>query len=119
MLNFTMGAIDFSGVNRTFALMYKGVIEKSVATIDENGIECAPYYVKSVLKQNVTDYFDTNLPKYVTHYQASIYYFSKNNGTICTSKYCSAVRITLKADINYLFKYEKARDFYIANSKTI
>ena len=116
IINFTMGAIDFSGVNRTFLSMYKGMFEASVIYVGENGKPCKPYFNKELLKEYVTNYFERELTTYVTHYEASIYYFDKDDGMMCTSKTCDSVRISLDCDINYFFHFSKARDFYI-NSK--
>ena len=112
-INFTMGAINFSGVNRTFLSMYKGVLESSVAYINTSGNLVTPYFNKETLRDYVEGYLEENLTRYVTHYEASIYYFNKEDETLCTSKYCTAVKISLDCDINYFFHYAKARNFYI------
>ena len=111
-----MGAINFSGVNRTFLSMYKGVLESSVAYLDKDGKAISPYFLKETLRDYVEAYLDENLTRYVTHYEATIYYFNKEDETLCTSEYCQNVKITLKCDINYFFKYEKARNFYILDN---
>ena len=108
--------MSYSGVNRTFLSMYKGVLESSVAYVDEKGEPISPYFLKDTLEDYVTNYFEENLTRYVTHYEASIYYFNEEDGSLCTSKYCDAVKISLRCDINYFFHYEKGRNFYL-NSK--
>lgn len=112
-LNFSMGAISFSGVNRTFQIMYRGLVEASIAFVDENGEPIEAYFKKSVLEQYVTNYLEDNLTRYVTHYKAAIYYFDKENQVVCTSSYCRSVKISLDCEINYFFHYSKARNFYI------
>lgn len=115
-ISFGVGAMNYSSVNRTFLTMYKGVFEASVSSLDKNAKDIKPYFNKNKLEEYVTKYLEDNLTKYVTSYQASIYYFNKSDDTLCTSQYCRAVRITLKTDINYFFHYEKAKNIYI-NSK--
>lgn len=115
MINFTLGAISFSRVNRSFALMYKGLLESCVATIDETGAATTPYFEKNRIRQYVKEYLDENIKEYTTSYVAYFMYFAGDE-RLCLSKYCTTVRITLKADINYLFKFEKARDFKITRS---
>ena len=115
-LNFTFGAMRFSGVNRTFLSMYKGVLESSIAYVDEDGNAISPYFIKDTLVDYVDHYLEDNLTHYVTHYEASVYFFNEEDDTICTSEYCQAVKISLECEINYLFHYSKARNFYI-NSK--
>ena len=112
-INFTAGAMAFSSVNRTFLTMYKGVLESSISQVDKNGELVSPYFDKEKLEEYVTTYFDNNLPRYVDHYTASIYYINKEDETVCTSSYCTAVKITLECTINYLFHYLKARNFYV------
>lgn len=112
-LNFSMGAISFSGVNRTFQIMYRGLVEASIAFVDENGEPIEAYFKKNVLEQYVTNYLEDNLTRYVTHYKAAIYYFDKENQVVCTSSYCRSVKISLDCEINYFFHYSKARNFYI------
>ena len=112
-LNFSIGAISFSGVNRTFQIMYRGLVEASIAFVDENGEPIEAYFKKNVLEQYVTNYLEDNLTRYVTHYKAAIYYFDKENQVVCTSSYCRSVKISLDCEINYFFHYSKARNFYI------
>jgi len=113
-INFTCGAINFSGVNRTFLLLYKGVIESSIAFINEDGSPNEnPYFYKETLERNVDEYLFDNLTRYVTSYTVSFNFFHRDNGLTCTSKECQAVKITLDCKINYLFSYTKARNYYI------
>ena len=112
-INFSFGAMNFSGVNRTFLSMYRGLLESSVAYVDKNGNLVEPYFDKVTLRNYVESYFEENLTRYVTHYEASIYYFNKEDDTLCTSDYCPSVKISLDCEINYFFHYSKARNFYI------
>lgn len=113
IINFTMGAISFSGVNRTFLSMYRGLLEASTVLVDADGKPIKPYFSKTKLKEYVTNYFEKELTRYVTHYEASIFYYYKDDTNICTSLECRAVKISLDCEINYFFHYSKARDFYI------
>ena len=112
-LNFSMGAMSFSGINRTFQNMYRGVIESSIAFVNDEGEPTEAYFKKDVLENYVANYFEENLTRYVTHYKATIYYFDKENQVVCTSQYCQSVKISLDCEINYFFHYTKARNFYI------
>lgn len=113
MVTLSFGAMNLSGVNRTFLSMHRGIFESSVVYVDEEGKPVEPYYLKETLQSYVTEYLEENLTRYVTHYEASIYYFDHDTGEACLSNYCKAVRISLECQINYLFHYSKARDFYI------
>ena len=112
-LQFSFGAIDYSGVNRTFLGLYRGAIEASLRTVGDSGEPTYPFFDEAVLKENVYSYFEENLTRYVTHYTTGIYYFELEDGLMCTDHYCSGVKITLKADINYFFHYENAKSYFV------
>lgn len=111
--SFSIGSINYFGVNRTFMLMYKGVIESSLKTVDKNGLPVSPYFDRDALKANVELYLSNNLPKYVDEYTVNYYYFDPIDKTYTTDEYVRAVKISLKAYINNLYQYEKAREFYV------
>lgn len=114
--NFSFGAISFSGIDRSFQLMYKGVIEASVLRVDEHGKPCRPYISKKLLEENAEYYFANNISRYVTHYKTSYFYFNLEDESYCSSSYCYGVKISLAAEINNLFSYNKARNYYVVNS---
>lgn len=112
-LSFSFGCMSFSSVHRTFSLMYRGLFETVTATIDESG-EPSAYFNKNKVEEYVTEYLANNLTKYVTNYEVSYYFFYEDSGLVCTSGNCTALKISLKADINYIFHYEKAMNYYIS-----
>ena len=112
-INFGIGAIDYSGVNRTFLSMYRGIFECSVSQVNEYGEPVPPFFDKERLENYIVNYFEQNLTRYVTHYKAAIYYFDDEDQTVCTSSYCSSVRISLDCEINCFFHFTKARNYYI------
>lgn len=109
---FSIGAINFSGVNRTFLSMYRGLIEPSIASVDE-GENDIPYFSEPVLESYVIDFLDDNLYRYVDEYTVGFFYFNLEDGSMCTDSRCRGVKISLKCDINAMFHYEKAKDYYI------
>lgn len=115
--NFSLGSIRYFGLNRSFVLMYKGVLEASCLKVDENGEPCVPYFSKNLLENNVETYLNNNIKRYVDSYTVAFLYFNKDDSTICTSKYCRAVKISIRADINALFHYEKAKNYYVVNAR--
>ena len=112
-ISFSFGCITFSSVHRTFSLMYRGLFECATSTIGEDG-EPTAYFNKEKVSEYVITYLDDNLPRYVTGYEVSYYYLYEDSGLVCTSNQCSAVKISLKTDISYIFHYEKAMTFYIS-----
>ena len=115
-LNFSFGCIEYSSVHRSFSLMYRGMFECALASIDEEGNPGAHFDEKKV-EEYVPAYLEKNMPKEVTSYAVSYYYFDEESGLVCTNHFCSALKISLKCDINYFFKYEHAMNFYVTEGK--
>ena len=115
-LSFSIGAMEYSSVNRTFLLMNRGVIESAINTIRADE-DFKPYFNEDKLENNIKNYLNDNLPRYVTGYTLSYYYFYNEDGLICTNHNCNAIKVSLKADLNYFFKYEKAISFFILEGK--
>ena len=117
-LMFSIGCINFSGVHRTFQLVFRGLIESSIVIIgDEEGNYIEPYFDEEILVRYLSDYFEENIKRYVSSYEASYYFFDKDSGLICTEHNCTALKVSLKADFNYFFHYEKAKNYYIVEGK--
>ena len=117
-INFGVGSMNFSGVNRTFKTISKGIFESAAYTIGQDGKPSEPYFDEGLVETYVANYFKENLTKYVTYYEARIYFFNNDaNETICTTKRCQNVKVTLKCDINYLFHYEKGENYYLVESR--
>ena len=112
-LNFTIGSIKYSEVNRTFMSIYKGIFEASVRTVNEAGEPIVPYYDEEVLKAYIVDYFEKNLNKYVTDYQVSYYFIDQENNEICVSNKCRTVNVSLTAKINMFYTYDNSQSFSI------
>ena len=109
--SFVSGAMRFSNINRAFILLQKGIMEYAVITCDDNN---SPYYDQELLKKCVDDYCKKNIAKHTNKYTTSIYYIN-NDDSMCINGYCQAVKISLKADINYLFRFERAMTFTISS----
>ena len=112
-LQFTFGAIRFSGINRTFLSMYKGVFEISLVSVGEDGEPIYPYFSEEVLNKNIEKYLQENLTKYAKDYETKIMYLDSDTGGVCLEKHCSKVSVNLHADINLFFKYDKSLYFTI------
>ena len=101
-----------NGVNRTMFNIPKGIFESSIPLV-QNTYYPTIYYDKTILEDSLTYYFDTNLHKYVSHFDLEFYYYNQQDDSICVSDKCNAVEITLKASIMLDIKYKKTARFYI------
>lgn len=112
-LQFTFGAINFSGVNRTFLSMYKGVFESSLITVGENGEPVYPYFDEVTLRNGINSYLHANLKPYVKKFDTSMRLYTLDDSGMCLGRQCSKVEVSLKADINAFFKYSKSVTYYV------
>ena len=115
-LNFSFGCMTYSSVHRTFNLMYRGLFECALASIDEDGTPGA-HFDELKVEEYVPAYLRENMPKEVTYYTVSYYYFEEESGLVCTNHFCSALKISLKCEFNHFFKYEKAMNLFVSEGK--
>lgn len=115
-ISFTLGAIRYAAVNRTFMLMHRGIFEASAVSVDKHGNPIHPVYDEKRLIRIADDYLKKNLRRYVTSVEINYRFYNPSDGTVCFSE-CRAVKISLGATINYLFRYEAARTFTIVEAK--
>jgi len=105
-------AYQISGINRTFLLLPKGIIEMSVVVIaDEEGY--APYYDEKYLEEKTIDYFTINLEKYVEEFQMAFSYFQHHLDSSSHLGKNDGVVIGLKAYMIFGFEYQNALSFVI------
>ena len=82
-LNLSFGSLRISQVNRVFMSIYKGMIEASVVTINDQGEPIIPYYSQTTLNSYVDDYLKTNISKYVKEYTLNTLYLEDNLYNVC------------------------------------
>lgn len=117
-LSLSMGSLRFSQINRTFMSIYKGMLEASVLTIDESGEPVVPYYSKEIVQEYVVNYLEKNLKRYTKDYTVNTDFVDENQSQYCTD-FCREVKITLKAKINFFYKYEKTQRFLVVTKDQI
>ena len=109
--SFGLGAMKHSTINRTFMLLQRSVFEYAVITIDENNY---PYYDEQLIKEGIDNYFENNIKPIVNKYTTGIIFLNDDN-SLCVNGKCQRVQVSLKANINYLFNFEKSMIFTITS----
>ena len=109
--SFGLGAMKYSTINRTFMLLQRSVFEYAVITIDENNY---PYYDEQLIKEGIDNYFENNIKPIVHKYTTGIIFLNDDN-SLCVNGKCQRVQVSLKANINYLFNFEKSMIFTITS----
>lgn len=115
-LNLSFGSLRISQVNRVFMSIYKGLIEASVVTINDQGEPIMPYYSQTTLNSYVDDYLKTNISKYVKDYTLNTKYLEDNLYSVCDEN-CRVVSINLKAKINVFYEYDRTQTFAIRSAE--
>ena len=113
-LNLSVGSLKLSQVHRTFMSIYKGMFEACTVSVDNQGEPIKPYYNQVEMRFYIDSYFKKNLTKYVKDYTVTFGYVADNPKIVC-KKECRRIKITLKANINFLYKYNKTQIFTIAD----
>lgn len=92
-------------------LLQRSVFEYAVITIDENNY---PYYDEQLIKEGIDNYFENNIKPIVHKYTTGIIFLNDDN-SLCVNGKCQRVQVSLKANINYLFNFEKSMTFTITS----
>lgn len=92
-------------------LLQRSVFEYAVITIDENNY---PYYDEQLIKEGIDNYFENNIKPIVNKYTTGIIFLNDDN-SLCVNGKCQRVQVSLKANINYLFNFEKSMTFTITS----
>lgn len=113
-LNVSFGSLRMSQINRAFMSIYKGDFEASVITVDKNGEPTIPYYSQPTLRKYVADHLENQVRRYTTNYVLDLTFYKDTSNTPCSeTEIARKVKLSLKANVNYLFKYEKEKNFLI------
>lgn len=118
-LNTSLGALRLSQVNRVFMSSYKGMFEASLITVDSDGEPVHPYFNQKILREYINGFMCENLNRYTTNYLLNVDFYLLDGSTECSeTDYARNVKITLKADINFLYKYDKTQSYTVLERNT-
>lgn len=113
----SFGSLRLSQINRVFLSSYKGLYEASVVTVDKDGEPIFPYFDQGILRNYVYEYVSKNLDRYATNYTLNVDFYLEDGTSECTSSDLARnVKLSLKANINFLFKYSKQQSFSIKDA---
>lgn len=104
-----------NGINRSFLNIPISIFESSIPLVQDVA-EPEIYYDKALLESQLTSYFDKTIDKYCNDYSLSFYYYSQEDESICVNDKCTAIEITLKAEVILLINYQRSARFYIQDN---
>ena len=67
-----------------------------------------------LIKEGIDNYFENNIKPIVNKYTTGIIFLNDDN-SLCVNGKCQRVQVSLKANINYLFNFEKSMTFTITS----
>lgn len=119
-VNLSVGSLRLTQINRTFLSSYKGMYEASVVTVGSDGEPIYPYFDRPTLKEYVHTFIEEKLTRYTTKYALVMNFYKEDGVTECSKdELARCVKINLKADINFLFTYDKSQSFSIKDRENI
>ena len=108
--------IVYSGVNRVYLGLYKGVAESGVVTYGRFGnLLETPYFSVQVTEAAVDSYFESTLKRYVQTYRADYLFYNKDGAVDYNLP--RSFSVTLKCDISAFQRFERTAFFTIQENK--
>ena len=101
-----------NGINRTLLEIPLSIFEVAIPLVQENE-EMTLYYDKGFLINELTYYFDNKLPFYTDDYHLNYYFSNTGDSSMCLTNTCSAIEITLDAEIIFFSRYHKTARYEI------
>ena len=105
-----------TGINRAMINMPKEIFQASIPLIQDGNF--VAYYDQKVLENNVLGYLNKNVKKYVSNYKLHFYYYSQDDGSMCITKFCDAVEITIRANVVFNYSYSRTMFYEIRKGNT-
>lgn len=119
-VSLSFGSLRLSQINRVFVSPYKGLYEASVVTVDKNGEPIYPYFDQGTLRNYIYEFISKKLDRYATNYLLGIEFYKEDGVSECLSNDLARnVKLSLKANINFLFKYSKQQSFSIKDAESL
>lgn len=111
-LHFFSFTYRINGINRVMYNIPISIFEVGIPLAQEIE-EPVMYYDKVYLENELTSYIEKSIYKYTDKYTLSFYYYNQSDYSICRGDYCTAVEVTLKAQITLFNDYSKTMRFFI------
>lgn len=102
-LNFSIQGLNRAVIYTPIELFYPEIIERN----DKPVIEVSQF------KSAMMRYYDRALSKYTDEYKVKFYYYNPEDGSMCFSKFCQAVEITVDAKLILNYEYHRVMYYEI------
>lgn len=113
--NFFMISYQVNGINRLVYGVPVSLFETSLNLygVDENN---GTFFIKDTLEEKLTSYFNALMKRYADDYTLDFYYYNPSNHSLCVSENCSAIEVTVEANLVLNYHYEKTLFYEIRSN---
>lgn len=110
--NFFMISYQINGINRLVLGAPMSLFETAIDMfeIDE---EEGPKFMKDILEDNLTSYFNHSMPNFTNDYSLTFYYYNQSDYSICLDEEPTAVEIEVNALLMLNYHYQKTMYYEI------
>ncbi len=110
--NFFVVSYQINGINRLVLSAPLSLFETAINLfeIDE---DIGPVFDKTILVDNLTSYFDYQMPRYTEDYSLSFYYYNPIDHSIELSENAKAVDVIVDANLALNYHYQKTMYYEI------
>ena len=110
--NFFVVSYQINGINRLVLSAPLSLFETAINLfeIDE---DIGPVFDKTILVDNLTSYFDYQMPRYTEDYSLSFYYYNPIDHSIKLSENAKAVDVIIDANLALNYHYQKTMYYEI------
>ncbi len=110
--NFFVVSYQINGINRLVLSAPLSLFETAINLfeIDE---DIGPVFDKTILVDNLTSYFDYQMPRYTEDYSLSFYYYNPIDHSIELSENAKAVDVIVNANLALNYHYQKTMYYEI------
>lgn len=105
-----------NGINRTLMEIPLSIFEVAVPLAQEND-EIVIYFDQEYLINELTYYFDNKLPFYTSNYDLNYYFSNTGETSMCIEGNCSAIEISLDAEVVFFTRYQKTARYEIREGR--
>ena len=110
--NFFMLSYQINGVNRLVISTPIALFETAINLFDINEEE-GPYFIKDILEDNLTSYFNYSIRKYTEEFIIDFYYYDPTTGAMNLNEEIKAVELIVKANLTLNYRYQKTMFYEI------
>lgn len=110
--NFFMISYQINGINRLVLSAPLSLYETAI-NLFEVDEDIGPTFDQETLEDNITSYFDYQMPRYTNEYYISFYYYNPEDHSIELSENLKAVEVYIEAYLVLSYYYEKTMYYEI------